>query len=207
MSSPPLRSRRGRPPGRRPGAPDTRGEILAAAREQFAAHGYDGATIRGIATAAGVDPALVHHYFGTKERVFVAAMELPFVPADVTGALVAGDQDGMGERLARLFVSVWGNPMTRAPFLALIRSALGHEMAATMLRQFVRGALLSPLASALAAPDRELRIELCASQLIGLGLARYVIRIEPLASAEDEEVIALVAPTLQRYLTGPLPGP
>jgi AcrR family transcriptional regulator len=191
-----------RGPGRRPGAADTRGEILTAAREEFAARGYDGATIRGIARAANVDPALVHHYFGGKEQVFVAAMELPFDPSVVLPTLLSGDQTGLAERITRFFLAIWSDADRRAPFLALLRSATTSEAGAAMLRSFVQQALLGRVvASVDGSPDPELRVTLVASHLIGLALVRYVVRVEPLASASDDEVVALVAPMIQRYLT------
>jgi AcrR family transcriptional regulator len=194
-------ARRG--PGRRPGAADTRGEILAAARTEFADNGYDGATIRGIARAAGVDPALVHHYFGAKEQVFVAAMELPFDPSVELPKVLSGDPARLGERATRFFLSIWSNADSRAPFLALLRSATTSEAAAAMLRSFVASALIRRVAAGVGeVPDRELRIALSASHLLGLALLRYVIKVEPLASASDDEVVAIVAPTVQRYLTG-----
>jgi len=191
-----------RGPGRRPGATDTRAQILAAARGEFAARGYDGASVRAIARTAEVDPALVHHYFGTKEQVFVAAMELPFEPAALVPQLLAGDVTGLGERIVRFFLSVWGDPAGREPFLALLRSATTNEQAAAMLRGFVAQALLGRIAEALDLPDRELRVTLAAGQLLGAALLRYVVRVEPLASASDDQVVALVAPAIQRYLTG-----
>jgi AcrR family transcriptional regulator len=189
-----------RGPGRRPGGPDTRGEILAAARAEFSRVGYDAATLRSIAAAAGVDPALIHHYFGTKEQLFVAAMELPFEPATTLPEVLNGDPSRLGERFVRLFLSVWDDPVRRAPFVAMIRSAMSHERAATMLRGFVRTALLGRAAEHLDADP--LRIELAAGQLVGVVMMRYVLRLEPLASAGEDEVVALLAPTIQRYLVG-----
>jgi AcrR family transcriptional regulator len=192
-----------RGPGRRPGAVDTRGDILAAARTEFAASGYDGATIRGIARAAGVDPALVHHYFGGKEQVFVAAMSLPVDPSVELPKVLSGDPAGRGERVVRFFLSIWGNAESRAPFLALLRSATTSEAAAAMMRSFVAEALVARVAATVPdLPDRELRIELSASHLVGLALLRYVIKVEPLAAASDDEIVAIVAPTVQRYLEG-----
>ena len=192
---------RERGPGRRPGSADTRGEILAAARAEFADKGYDGASIRSIARLAGVDPALVHHYFGGKEQVFVAAMELPVDPSQVLPHILAGDRADLGERVVRFFLSVWGNAGTRAPFLALLRSATTSEPGAAMMRSFVSEAITGRVAATLDVPQPELRAALTASQLMGLALLRYVIRIGPLAAATDDEVVAIVAPTIQRYLT------
>ena len=194
-------TRRG--PGRRPGAPDTRAQILAAARECFGQSGYDGTTLRAVARAADVDPALVHHYFaGGKEQLFVEALELPFTPAVAVPDVVGDDLAGVGERVTRFFFWVWGDPERRAPFLALLRSAMSHEQAADMLRGFVTAALLDRVAAVVPGPDARVRIELAMSQLVGVALLRYVVRAEPLASASEEEVVALVAPTVQRYLAG-----
>lgn len=191
-----------RPPGRRPGKGDTRGAILAAARRSFAERGYDGTTVRGIARDAGVDPALVHHYFEGKEQVFVAAMSLPFDPAETLPALAAQGMDGLGERFVRFFLSVWREAATREPFLGLLRSAMTNEQAASMLREFVRTAMVSRVTAVLGVEDAELRAEVAASHLVGLALLRYVVRVEPLASADEDDVVAMVAPTVQRYLVG-----
>ncbi|MFD7289068.1 TetR family transcriptional regulator [Streptomyces sp. NPDC059863] len=181
--------------------PSAQQKILDAARAEFAERGYDKTSIRGIAKAAGVDAALVHHYFGTKDEVFAAAIEVSFEPALVLPRLLDGGTDGIGERLARFFLGVWENPVTRAPLLAIIRSALTHEAAAKVLRTFVLRRLLERIAEELDVPDPTFRAELAASHMIGIALLRYVIKAEPLASADTEEIIAMVAPTIQRYLT------
>ncbi|MER5613059.1 TetR family transcriptional regulator [Streptomyces sp. NPDC002215] len=181
--------------------PDARTRILEAARNEFAERGYDKTSVRGIAKAAGVDSALVHHYFGTKDEVFAAAIELSFEPALEIPAVLGEGTDGLGERLARYFIAVWENPASRAPLLAVMRSALTHEAAAKVLRGFVLRRLLERVAEALDVPDATFRAELAASQMLGIVMLRYVIRAEPLASADPEEIIAMVAPTLQRYLT------
>ncbi|GGU30595.1 TetR family transcriptional regulator [Streptomyces lavendofoliae] len=181
--------------------PGARERILEAARAEFAERGYDKTSVRGIAKAAGVDPALVHHYFGTKDEVFAAAVELSFEPALIIPAILGESPEGVGDRLARYFLSVWENPVTRAPLLAIIRSALTHEAAAKVLRGFVLRRLLQRVADDLDVPDPELRAELAASHMIGIAILRYVVQVEPLASARTEDIVALVAPTLQRYLT------
>ena len=186
--------------GRRPGSVDTKALILDSARRAFSERGYDAVTVRAIAADAGVDAALVHHYFGTKESVFVAALQLPFDPAVVAPAVLAGDPAQLGERLVRVLLSVWSSPQTREPILALFRSATTNEQAAALLREFVTRALLGRIAPAIEGPDRELRVAGAASQLVGLALLRYVIGVEPLASASDDEVVALVAPHVQAYL-------
>ncbi|MFD6341948.1 MULTISPECIES: TetR family transcriptional regulator [unclassified Streptomyces] len=194
--------RRGRPARQEAGTgPSAQQKILDAARTEFAERGYDKTSIRGIAKAAGVDPALVHHYFGTKDEVFAAAIEVSFEPALMLPTLLAGGPDGIGERLARFFIGVWENPVTRAPLLAVIRSALTHEAAAKVLRTFVLRRLLERVAEELDVPDPTFRAELAASHMIGIAFLRYVIRAEPLASVDTEEIIRMVAPTIQRYLT------
>lgn len=190
--------------GRRPGPTETRGEILGAARQLFGELGYDGATIRGIAREAGVDPALVHHFFGTKEHVFVAAMEFPFHPEDVVAKVVAGPPAQMGERLVRFFLGVWGDSHGRSAFLALVRSASSNERAAAMLREFVTSALLGRIADRVGLP--RLRVELVAAQLMGIALLRFILELEPLVSADDEEIVALVAPVVQQYLASDASG-
>jgi AcrR family transcriptional regulator len=192
-----------RGPGRRPGTGDTRGEILEAARHQFAEKGYDGASVRGIARAASVDPALVHHFFGSKEQVFVAAMALPIDPGEIVPDVLAGDPALLGERFARAFLGLWSDPEFREPMLALLRSATTGEPAAAMLREFVGAAMLGRLAQNLDAPDVALRISTAAAQMVGVAMLRYVIKIPALVTATDEEIVALVAPTLQRYLATP----
>ncbi|MEV0235164.1 TetR family transcriptional regulator [Nonomuraea sp. NPDC050786] len=191
-------SRRG--PGRRPGSADTRGEILAAARKVFAEKGFDKATVRAIAREAGVDPALVHHYFDTKEGMFAAAMQLPITPDQVIPALLEGPREEIGERLVRLLLQVTAAPETREPMVALIRSAMTNEQAATMFREFISNALLFQVAERLTVPH--LRIEAAFAQMYGVIMGRYVIKLEPLASAGHDELVELLAPTIQRYLTG-----
>jgi AcrR family transcriptional regulator len=184
--------------------------VLAAARATFAERGYDGATIRAIATAAGVDPALVHHYFGNKDQLFLAAVQAPADPRQFLPEVLAGGQDALGENIARMFLRVWDGPV-RSAALALIRSAVGNEWTARLLREFLVSQVLRRVVSTLDVPaaEREARGALVASQLVGLAMSRYVLKIEPLASAEPEALVAAYAPTLQRYLTGEvaLPAP
>ena len=194
--------RRGRPP--RTESADTRDRILAAAREEFSERGFEKTSVRGIAKAAGVDSALVHHYFGTKEQVFEAAIEVAFAPATNAPTAVAdGPLDGVGERLTRFIFGVWENPATRKPLLAVVRSAVNNEAAAAVFRRLVVSQVLSKVAAQLDLPDAELRAELAAAQLVGTAMLRYVIKVEPLASADVEQIIARVAPVVQGHLTGP----
>ena len=192
-------ARRG--PGRPADGGDRRTAILSAAREQFAATGYAAASVRGIARQAGVDPALVHHYFGTKEQVFVAAMQLPFQPGEMLPQVLAGDPDGLGERLVRLFLGAWDSPEFRAPMLGMLRSAMTGEQGAAMLREFVGSALIGRVAEAVGPVD-PLRVQAAAAQMVGVVILRHVIRLEPLASASADDVVALIAPVVQRHLLG-----
>ncbi|MFI7690311.1 TetR family transcriptional regulator [Nonomuraea sp. NPDC049655] len=188
-----------RRPGRRPGSADTRGEILTAARRVFAEKGFDKATVRGIAREAKVDPALVHHYFETKEGMFAAAMQLPITPDEVIPLLLDGPREEIGERLVRMILRVTAEPETREPMIALMRSALTNEQAAAMFREFITNALLFQVADRLGVPH--LRIEAAFGQMYGVIMGRHVIKLEPLASADPEELVELVAPTIQRYFT------
>jgi AcrR family transcriptional regulator len=188
--------------GRRPGVSGTREAILDAARRAFAEQGYQRATIRGVAELAGVDPALVHHYFGTKQGLFVAAVQLPINPVERLSAVLAEDPELVGERMIGVFLSVWDHAANHSPLLALVRSAVGDEQAASMLREFITEEVLGQIARQLGSPDARLRATLVGSQLVGLIMTRYIIRVEPLASAPAAQVAAAIGPTLQRYLTG-----
>jgi AcrR family transcriptional regulator len=190
--------------GRRPGESGTRAAILAAARTQFADNGFDAASVRAIAGAAGVDPALVLHYFGSKAALFTAAMEFPFRPEEIAERVLDGPRDEIGRRLARFFLSNWEDPARRDALMALLRAATTSTDAAAMLRERIGERVLLPVGAHLGLPDAPLRMSLCGSHLVGLAMARYIVRIEPIASLDAEAVADLVAPALQRYLTGTL---
>ena len=189
--------------GRRPGTPDTRAAILTAARSLFAANGYAGTSVRSVAAAAGVDASLVHHYFGTKDDLFIAALELAVDPRVAILPVVEGGLDGAGERLMRLFVSVWDDEQTRLPLLALVRGILDPGGQQLVTDGFLR-MVLGPLGAGLGVDDPDRRLPLVASQLVGLVILRYVLAVEPLASMPADELVAIYGPTLQRYLAGPL---
>jgi AcrR family transcriptional regulator len=190
--------------GRRPGGSSTRDEILGAARKLFAERGYEGATMRAIAAEAGVDAALVVHFFGSKAGLLEAAVEWPFDPEVEMPKLLADGRHHVGRRLAELFVRTWDEEGTRNPILTLIRAASTEPQAAALLSEFLRRRLYAHLMERLGVNRADLRAELTVSQLIGLGMARYVLRFEPLASAEPDQIVDWIAPTLQRYLTGKL---
>jgi AcrR family transcriptional regulator len=188
--------------GRRPGAGGTDEKILAAARAHFARVGFEGGTVRGIAAESSVDPSLVLHYFGSKEGLFRAAVDFPVDPAAFIPRLLAPGLDGLGERLVRFFLETWDSPAGR-PLLALVRSVVASEDAAALLREFVGREVLGRLARALEVDQPQLRASLAASTLIGMAMLRYVIKLEPLASAKPEVVAGWLGPAVQRYLTDP----
>jgi AcrR family transcriptional regulator len=193
-----------RPRGRRPGASDTREAILAAARSRFAAYGYNRTRIRDVADDADVDAALVHYFFKTKDGLFAAAMELPVRPAEVIAPLLAEGIAGLGERIVRRLLSVWDEPANLNALLATVQGAGGHPGAAMALREFVTHEIVGRIAGAIEADRPQLRANLVASQVVGLLAARYIVKVEPLAGLDSEEVVGLVGPTLQRYLDGEL---
>jgi AcrR family transcriptional regulator len=191
-----------RGPGRRPGGPDTRGEILTAARDEFAARGFDGTTMRAVASSAGVDAALVHHYFGGKDDLFLAALEIPVDPRVVIPEMLRPGLDGIGERLVRMFVSVWDDPESRKPLLAVFRSALSSEAGADLIRGGMMRMVFEQVAEGLGVPDPVLRAQLVGSQMTGLVMMRYVLAVEPIASMPPDQLVQWLGPTIQRYLSG-----
>jgi AcrR family transcriptional regulator len=173
--------------------------ILDAARGHFADQGYEGASMRAIARDAGVDPALVSYYFGSQSGLFVESLRLPVNPAQAIDSVLAEGTAGLGERLVRRFLQVWDNPVSGEPIISVLRSSASRP---ELLGEFVERQIVPRLASALEGPDAELRASAFASHVLGLAMARYVLRVEPLASAEPEQVVALIGPTLQRYIDG-----
>lgn len=195
--------RRGR---RRATEADARAAIVDAAAEEFASAGYDGASLRAVARRAGVDAALVHHYFAAKADLFAAALDLPLRPDRIVLEILRGPRDEIGTTVVRTLVARFADPRTRTTVIALIRTALGHEFAGRMLRQFLLRELLQRITGELGLDDGERRAAFAASQLVGLMVARYGLRLGPLAEASDEEVVAAVGPVVQWYLTGDLPA-
>jgi AcrR family transcriptional regulator len=179
---------------------DTRQDILDAARELFAEHGYDRTTIRGVARTAGVDPALIHHYFGTKSDLFTASVAIPFPVAQMLPDAIGAEPAVAGERVARLFFTVWEEPETRAALLGQLRQSLATGEP-PVIAGFISREVLGRVADVMEGADRELRAELVASHLLGVALLRYVVRIEPIASADPEQIIGMVASRIQTYFT------
>jgi AcrR family transcriptional regulator len=187
--------------GRRPGPSNTREEILAAARQLFAQRGYQATTMRAIAAEAGVNAALVHHYYGSKEQLLVAAMNLPLNPPERIRELRdAGPREQLGERIVRFFVQAWRDSPTGQPLQALLRAAASSDAGAATMRQFVEQVMLPRLSSLLGVG--QLQLSGAFAQLVGFALAATVIGVEPLASASEDELVALLAPSIQRYIDG-----
>jgi AcrR family transcriptional regulator len=199
----------GASPRRRPGrwrtGEQSRQRILDAARASFATAGYDRATVRAIAAAAGADPAMVSYFFGGKRELFVSAMQLAGDPGDSLPRLIDAGLEGLGARLVRRVLQVWDGAEGPDAVLPLLRSAGASEESAAMVREFVQREIADRLIGALDAPDAHMRVGLVCAQLMGLAAARYQVRLEPIASASQETVVAWLGPVLQRCLTGPTP--
>lgn len=188
--------------GRRAGGEDTKAALLAAAREVFVERGFEGATVRSIAARAGVDAAMVNHWFGSKEGLFAkAVLQVPIDPNVLVDRLLDGPPEQIGERIVRNFIGIW-DATGGGQFAAMVRSVTSQEKVAGVLRQFFVQTLLNRVVTHLGSTDGELRATLAASQIFGMGVVRYVVRFEPFASADVETMVKAIAPTLQRYLTG-----
>lgn len=188
--------------GRRSGGEDTRSALIEAAREVFAEQGYQGATVRSIASRAGVDAAMVNHWFGGKQALFAAVIELPVNPDDVGSWLATSDPSELARRLVRMFVTLWDNHEGR--FAMLVLSVATQEVAAKMIGEFFRNLIFTRIKTLARQDEPELRAALCGTQMVGLGMMRYVLKLEPIASAGVESLVSMIAPTLQRYLTADL---
>jgi AcrR family transcriptional regulator len=190
--------------GRRAGDSGTRDAILQAARRQFSELGYDRTTVRGIAAEAGVDPALVAHFYGPKQQLFMAAVELPFDPAAVIPELLAGDRDAVGRRLAAFVVGVMESPEGQQRLLSLIRAATAEPEAARLIRELIARELFQPMVVGLGTGDADLRAALIGANVVGLFMARHVVALAPMAALGADELTATYAPIFQRILVEPL---
>lgn len=188
--------------GRRAGGEDTRAGIVEAARGLFAAQGFDGTSVRGVAREAGVDPALVHHYFDGKAGLFAEVIGVPAGIEEQIAAAVAGPSSTVGERIVRTFLHVWDSPEGRTRFQAMVGAVASHEGAAHALRDFVARTLLARLAEGAddGAPVTELAVASAGAQLVGMGMLRYVVELPAMVEADPEEIVALLAPNVQRLL-------
>lgn len=190
--------------GRRPGNSTSREDILKAARELFAKRGYQGATMRAIGAKAGVDASLVVHFFGNKVNLLAEAIDWPFDPEVEMPKLLEGGKRDVGRRLAELAITTWDEEGTRHPVFTLLRAGMTEPEAGEMLRTFMTQRLYAPLMQGLGSDRPELRAGLAVSQVIGVGMGRYVLKFDGLATAKSSDVVDWLAPVLQRYLTGKL---
>jgi AcrR family transcriptional regulator len=191
--------------GRRGGDSGTREAILAAARELFASKGFDGASLRMIASAASVDTGLIRHFYGSKDELFAATLHIPEeIIQRVLGAL-AGDRRLLGRRMTDAYLTLWEDPATAEPIRAIARSAIASDKAGDRLRAILSTRLVQQALPHLAADQQETRATLAGAHLLGIALARYVVRVEPLASLDRETLVAMCGPAIQRYLTQKLP--
>ena len=193
------------------GAPDRdlRASVLDAARAAFAARGYARTTLKGVAAAAGVAPEVMRRYYHSKGELFAAAMRLPTDPASAIPALLAPGLEGLGERMVRLMLATLSDPEVREDMLSLIRAGASAATLTRALQEYMEINVIDRVVTAVGVPDARMRVALISSYLVGVGAGRYVIRMEPLASASDEYVVRLVAPTVQALLDPrvPLPKP
>jgi AcrR family transcriptional regulator len=195
-----------RRPGRPAGTSDTRDRILASARELFARNGIDRTSIRAVAAGAGVDAALVHHYFGTKQELFAAAIKLPIDPMTVLVPMRETPVEELGYKLPSILLPLWDSELG-AGLIATLRSLIsGSEV--SLARSFLQEVISVEVGSRVDNPpgSGKVRTQFVASQLMGVVMARYIVQIEPFASLPAEQIAQTIAPTLQRYLTGDLPG-
>lgn len=192
-----------RPPkkhsGRRAGPSSSQHVILDAARAEFSASGFGGTTMRSIAQAAGVDAALIHHFFLSKGGLFTAAVQDVFTVPDLAAAVAEGPQDTAGERLARAYVAHWEDPEIKPRLVGLLRSATSFEGATGAVNEFL-GETLLPITTAAGHGRPELRAALCGSHLLGIAALRYVSKEEPIASLTPEQLVSTIAGTCQAYL-------
>jgi AcrR family transcriptional regulator len=194
-----------RRPGRPAGSSDTRDRILASARELFARNGIGNTSIRAVAAAAGVDSALVHHYFGTKEKLFAAAVRVAIDPMDILRPLREVPVEQLGHKLPSMLLPLWDSEIG-AGFIAELRSILaGSEV--NLFRSFIQDVIAVEVGTRVDDPPGSgiIRVQFVASQLVGVVMARYILQLEPFASLPAEKIAKTIAPNLQRYLTGDLP--
>jgi AcrR family transcriptional regulator len=194
-----------RRPGRPAGNSDTRDRILASARELFAQNGIDRTSIRAVAAGAGVDAALVHHYFGTKQQLFAAAIHLPIDPMTVLVPMRETPVEELGLRLPSVLLPIWDSELGTG-LIATMRSLLGGADV-NLARSFLQEVVVAEIAPRVDNPGGtgRIRAQFLASQLMGVVMARYIVKIEPFASLPAEQVAETIAPNLQHYLTGDLP--
>ena len=186
-----------------------RDAAIAAARNAFAAGSYARTTFKGLAAAAGVAPAVLRKYYDSKDAVFAAALRLPRDPVGAVPGLLAPGVEGLGERLVRFTLDTLDDPQVRSDLMSMMRSGASAAALTKSLQDYLDTTVIDRVVGALGVPDARMRVALISSYLIGIAAGRYVVRIEPLASASEEHVVRLVAPTIQALLDPrtPLPQP
>lgn len=194
-------TRRKKPTGRRAGDSGTRDAILDAALTLFSERGFEGASLRAIAAEAGVDPALIRHFFGDKDTLFVETVsDRAMIPSRIAAAF-PGDAQDLGRRVTDTYLRMWDEPQTRPILLALARSAATSPQAAAMMRDALGARVGETIGMSIDDP-RARGIALAASHLLGVAFARHVIQLPALAHAERDGLVDEIAPTIQRYLDG-----
>lgn len=190
------------------GKDDVREAVLDAAKVAFRSRGYMRTTMKGVAAAAGVAPEVVTNYYNSKDKLFDAVVRLPFDPIGSIPALVAPGVDGLGERLTRVTLDTFKDPEAREDLLALAKAGVSSGKAVAGMRSMIEAGIVDRLAGVIGVPDARLRANLITSYLLGIAVSRYIVRMEPLASLSDDDVVKLVSPTVQGWLTPtkPLPG-
>jgi len=187
---------------------EVRASVVDAARALFRARGYVGTTFKGVAAAAGVAPEVVRRYYDNKETLFAAVLQLPVDPASAIPRLLAPGLDGMGERLVKFVLDTLGDPKSRDELIALFQSGAAAGRAAGPLAEFLQESVIDRIVRAVGVPDARLRVALISSYLVGIAATRFILKIEPIASMPEDELIQILAPTVQDWLTPtkPLPG-
>ena len=182
-------------------------QVLDVARAAFARRGYLNTTIKGVAATAGVTPDVVKRYYANREALFAAAMRLPFDPATSIAQLIAPGVDGLGDRMVRVTLRMLDDPETRDQLALMVRDGAGAASATSALREFIETEMVDRVVAFLGVPDARMRVVLATSGLVGVAASRYVLKVEPLASATEDEVVAMVGPLIQMTLTSPIPPP
>jgi AcrR family transcriptional regulator len=189
------------------GSDDITKQVLDAARAAYGARGYLNTTIKGVAAAAGVAPDVVRRYYDNREALFAAAMRLPVDPGTSIAQLLAPGIDGLGERMVRVTLRMLDDPETREQLTEMVRAGAGATKATASLREFFESAVVDRVVGFLGVPDARMRVTLATSYLLGIATTRYVLKVEPIASATEDEIVLLVAPAVQAALTTPTAPP
>ena len=188
--------------GRRPGTTSTRAAIVAEARRQFGDVGYRRTSLRSIAQAVDIDPRMISHFFGSKQQLFSATVELPFDPEVAFAHIFAGGVEGIGERLAEFILTFLADPIGQRTITGVTRAAVSEPEAAAIVRDVLTERLLTPLAQRVSQDRAELRASLIGTQIVGLVMGRYIVGLEPIIQATQADLVQALAPVLEHYLTG-----